>query len=163
MAIFCPTKSFRKLFGTIPEELETRGVHVIRLYCERHLDDYENHPHAYRVWGKILDYLGFVDLFMVPTIMDSLPDESRKMLMVHGSFGGIPFHTDKPEAHAAETGRTLSDEELITKHTHMTAYWRLYDYVSVATPEFVESCEHAFQMYQQPAVSHPFTVNRPTN
>ena len=163
VAIFCPTKSFRKLFGTIPEDLEARGIHVIRLYCERHLDDYENHPHAYRVWGKILDYLGFVDLFMVPTIMDCLPDESRKMLMVHGSFGGIPFPTAKPTESVQDVSDTLTNEELVTKYTHMTAYWRLYDYISVATPEFVKSCEHAFQMYQQPAVTHPFTTDRPTN
>jgi hypothetical protein len=163
VAIFCPTKSFRKLFGTIPEDLEARGIHVIRLYCERHLDDYENHPSAYRVWGKILDYLGFIDLFMVPTIMDSLPDESRKMLMVHGSFGGIPFPTGKPAEPEANVSSPLSDAELVTKHTHMTAYWRLYDYISVATPEFVQSCEHAFQMYQQPAVTHPFTIDRCAN
>ena len=165
VAFYCPTKSFRKLFGSIPNLLKDRDIHVICLYGERHLDDYENHPNAYQIWGGTLAHLGFIDLFIVPTIMDCLPVESRKMLLLHTSFGGVPFPTDDtatPEE-TQEISTTLSNEELVDKYTHMTAFWPLYDYISAATPDICNAYEKYFQMYQQTPLTHPFNINHHTD
>ena len=158
VAFYCPTKSFRKLFGSIPNLLEDRGIHVIYLYGERHLDDYENHPNAYQIWGRTLAHLGFIDLFIVPTIMDCLPLESRKMLLLHTSFGGVPFSTNATASleETQDATTPLSDEELVIKYTHMSAFWPLYDYISAATPDICSAYEKNFQSFQTQPVSHPF-------
>ena len=93
VCFFCPTKSFRKLFGDIPRLLEERGYHVIHLYGERVGDDFEDQSFSYFTGGTLVKKLAFIDLFVVPTIMDCLPESSLKMLLLHTGFGGVSFPT----------------------------------------------------------------------
>ena len=153
VALYCPTKSFRGLFGRLPEELERRGVHVLKLYSERHHDQYENHPHAFRVWGDIFKHLGFINIFIVPTIMDCLPAESTKVLLLHTSFSGVPFSGVNTVTGNADRPRTLSDEELVEYYTHMTAFWPLFDYFLAATPDICKAYEKYFWKYDRPPLN----------
>ena len=152
VAFYCPTKSFRGLFGQLPAELERRGIHVLKLFSERYFDEYENHPNAFREWGDMMKHLGFINVFIVPTIMDCLPDESTKVLLLHTSFGGVPFTRDNqaenPNA-APDVDATLSDEELVEYYTHMSAFWPLYDYYLAATPDICLMFEKNFWTHDQ--------------
>jgi len=158
VAFYCPTKSFRGLFGLLPSELERRGIHVIKLFSERYFDEYENHPNAFRVWGDMMKHLGFINVFIVPTIMECLPDESTKVLLLHTSFGGVPFtrenKADTPDA-TPDINAILSDEELVEYYTHMTAFWPLYDYYLAATPDICRLFEKNFWTHgQRPVHGH---------
>ena len=80
IAFFCPTKSFRKQFGEAPRLLRESGHPVLHLYSEQCNDAFEQEPGAFRVWGDMVNQMDFIDVFVVPTIMNCLPPRSKKVL-----------------------------------------------------------------------------------
>lgn len=150
VCFFCPTKSFRKLFGDIPKLLEERGYHVIHLYGERVGDDFEDRSFSYFAGGTLVKKLVFIDLFVVPTIMDCLPEGSLKMLLLHTGFGGVSFPTYEKKPASNETQGVRSAEELTETFTHMTAFMPLYDYVTAASTDVKNRFIQNLQRFNHP-------------
>lgn len=141
IAFFCPDEAFRKNFGRIPDILEQRGYVVLYLYGTKVGDEFEKKPNAFYVGGGLIEQVDCVDLFITATIMDVLPENSRKALLVHGSFASFA-----PENHEAaiddlvDTALPLAEqfECAISARTHFSAFARIYDYYLMSTPFFVE-------------------------
>ena len=86
IAFYCPTKSFRKQFGETSKLLSEAGYSVIHLFGEKIDDEFEKAPNAFQVCGYMTSLMGFIDVFIVPTVIDCLPPKSKKILFYHISF-----------------------------------------------------------------------------
>ncbi|MBI5753331.1 MAG: CDP-glycerol glycerophosphotransferase family protein [Hydrogenophilales bacterium] len=136
IGFFCPDNAFRKNFGQLPSLLEARGYAVLYLYGLSVGDDFESHSTSFYVGGELVLKLGCVDLFFTATIMDALPDHSKKAMIIHGSFA--PF---APEGHqgiveAAGEGQMSAEEQYqraVAARTHFSAFFRLFDYYVVSS------------------------------
>ena len=96
---------------------------------------FEDQSFSYFTPGTLVKKLAFIDLFVVPTIMDCLPESSLKMLLLHTGFGGVSFPTYEKMVASNKTQDARSIGELTKKFTHMTAFLPLYDYVTAASAD----------------------------
>jgi hypothetical protein len=161
IAFFCPTKSFRKIFGDLKFHLINNGYHVIHLFGESVSDDFENNTFSYQVNYNILQNLEFVDVFIVPTIMDVLPNKPIKILLLHTGFGGVSFPTERFDDHIDDSKKQptkliTSYDSLIKKYTHMTAFMPLYDYVTASTPDLINRYRSNLERFNRPLTRESF-------
>ncbi len=153
VAFFCPTKAFRKQFGKIPALLEKAGYSVLYLYQEIHRDEYESHPTSFFAGGPILRELDFLDVFIVPTIMDCLPPRPKKILFPHNSFAGFEFPAENEEKAIGIEGTAPSYPELVERYRHQIAFFSIFDYFFVASPVVAEYYRSIARFYGKTPVS----------
>jgi hypothetical protein len=145
IAFFCPTKSFRNQFGNTPQLLRQAGYSAIQLYGERADDKFEEAIHSYQVSGTMVDNMDFIDAFVVPTVMDCLPNRSKKVLFNHNSFAGAGL--EPPVAPQENLPENPSYDQLVEHYKHLLAFLPLYDYISISTPYVREQFEEIFSFY----------------
>lgn len=86
VAVYCPTGAYRAHIGNLAQALRTRGYPCVALYgtvCE---DEFESADNAYYAGNDLVSELDFIDVFIVPTLMDVLPEAAVKILFVHDIF-----------------------------------------------------------------------------
>jgi len=145
IAFFCPTRSFRTQFGSVPELLEDDGHTVLRLYGEQADDAFEQGDHAFRVWGDMVAQMDFIDVFIVPTAMDCLPPRAKKVLFYHVSFAETTFEQTGGEEKHLPASATF--EEVLAHYKHLHAFLPLFDYVAVSSPQVRAHFEDILEFY----------------
>ena len=145
IAFFCPTKSFRKQFGEAPRLLRESGHPVLHLFSEQCNDAFEQAPGAFRVWGDMVNQMDFIDVFVVPTIMNCLPPRSKKVLFYHISFAETELST-LAQSDAQVTG-SQGYEHLVEKYRHLHAFFPLFDYIVASSPNVKHTFEEILNFY----------------
>lgn len=146
VAFFCPDKAFRKNCGQLPELLTAQGYGVLYFYGMVANDEFESHATSFYVGMGLILKIDFVDLYFTGTILDVLPDTTKKALIIHGSFA--PFSPEAHEAITEEAGEAdfpilVQYQRALAARTHFSAFFRLYDYYIVSSAHFRQEM-HAF-------------------
>ena len=172
VAFFCPTRAFRGHFGQIPELLERLGYAVFYFYGEQHDDDFEAHPTSFFIGGNMVTRLDFIDAFIVSSIMDCLPEQSKKILLDHLSFAVFtPTEMNNHRISAAissdTNGGPKSYDDLVDIYTHAVAFFPLFDGFIVPTKITLDMAEARAEFFggqrigdaHAPCPAHPASAD----
>jgi len=88
VAVYCPGKAYRKNIGSreMYAQIAKQGYNVIFLFGVVTHDEFEKRENAYYVGHDLIKYLRFIDIFVLPTLMLGLPENSIKVLFLHDIY-----------------------------------------------------------------------------
>ena len=145
VAFFWPSKGYGTMFNQLPALLQSRpDISVIYLYGFGDDPRLSEHESAFFAGFGMIQELGFIDVFFTPTIMDCLPAKSTKVLVPHTIRGNIKEGKTPDEQVSSDSGSTDSVSENYSDFTRM---YSLFDYVTIATAEQLDSHDKLHQFY----------------
>ena len=119
IAFFSPGKSFRGNFGLIESFLNSKSVF---LFGDIVGDEAERQVHAFLVIDEMLRNLNGIKMFVIPTVMNSLPETSIKFLIEHASLAY--FAPPVQEGDGIQKNIDTTDQR---------RYFHLMDYITVTS------------------------------
>lgn len=127
VAFFSPGKSFRGNFGLIENFLTLQHVF---LFGDVVGDQVETQDNSFIVIDDMLVNLKCIKIFVIPTVMDSLPVTSIKFLIEHSSLG-----------YFAPLEQQIKTVKKTYELTDQSRYFPLMDYVTVSSVKAKETLE----------------------
>lgn len=111
LAIYYPSTAYRNNLGSIEmyEKIQKQGYNVIFLFGVLCNDEFEKRPNSFYAGHDIVKLLDFVDVFIIPTLTDGLPERSKKLLFVHDIYDSPSGKAEAPDK-SKQTVSPLIDE-----------------------------------------------------
>jgi hypothetical protein len=88
LAVYYPSSAYRMNLGSgqMYDKIRQQGYNVIFLFGVICNDEFEKRAYSYYAGHDIVNFLDFVDVFAIPTVMLGLPRRAKKVLFVHDIY-----------------------------------------------------------------------------
>ena len=88
LAVYYPSSAYRMNLGSgqMYDKIRQQGYNVIFLFGVICNDEFEKRECSYYAGHDIVNFLDFVDVFAIPTVMLGLPKRAKKVLFVHDIY-----------------------------------------------------------------------------
>jgi hypothetical protein len=88
LAVYYPSSAYRMNLGSgqMYDKIRQQGYNVIFLFGVICNDEFEKRAYSYYAGHDIVNFLDFVDVFAIPTVMLGLPKRAKKVLFVHDIY-----------------------------------------------------------------------------
>lgn len=150
IGFFSPGTSYRDYAGRLPQELRCRGYDVVFLYGDPN-DSRLRDDDAIFAGGGIIQYIDWLDLILVPTVMDCLHPKVPTVLMPHTLIGGVTWNVPGMEnnsgLHETMTPKEISALPAYDRVTDFTKFFTLFDYISSTTNHMKERTRQLMRYY----------------
>ena len=143
IALIVPTRAFATNFGGVAEELRAIGCHVMRFYGYAEalgnrygLDDFV-------LFDDMIRTVRGVDAMIVTTVMDCLPDDTKKILLEHASFAsfGLDHNVDAVRNGNIAGDPSASTERMFETFSAYVSYFPLIDLHFAPSRHFAQTVD----------------------
>jgi hypothetical protein len=148
LAFFLPTLAFAGHFGSLGDELRKQGVQVFQIFgsfIDKKLFETADN---FLVIGDMIRHVKGVDGFLTAQILDTLPRDSKKILLDHLSFVNFnPRLGGKPPSDTVDDDEALDGDALVQKYTAFPVFFPLYDVHVTASHVLTANIERIAKTY----------------